>query len=102
MLKFEVTEIYEIKRKHYSGWKMTTGPDGRRRKSEGTYQKPSGKFSGVVFFERTETVTGDWGDGEQTITRKVREPVAEIASSADRDLVERRTKAIFAALSRDY
>jgi hypothetical protein len=102
MLKFEVTEKFETKRKHYSGWKMTTSTSGRRVKTNGTYQVATGLFTGRVFLERTETVTGDWGSGPETKTSVVEKTIAEIASDADRELVERRTKAIFDALSRDY
>jgi hypothetical protein len=97
-LKFSVTEVVSttVSRKS-RGYKMSTGIMGRRKQVEWV-STSTGKFVGKVFTEETVSHSGDWGDGWETKTNILENIVAEISPNADRNLVERRTKAVFDAL----
>lgn len=102
MLKFEITEgrklVHSTKR---SGYKMQTGLGSRRWKgAAGRVYAPNGQFTGRVVREEPYEQTGDWGDGKGvvTIARTRTTTIAEVSPEPDRDLIERRTRAVYDAL----
>ncbi len=95
----KVTEDQSWHKLKHSGYKMNTSATGRRYRTGNMVATPTGRFSGVIYWEEPKSQTGDWGDGLETKNWVHEHEVASIASDPDRTLVERRTKAILDALN---